>query len=418
MLSIKTRYVLLAALSLLPAFGSFAQKPLTLQEILREIELNNPSLKSYDNMIKSQEAKVEGAGAWMAPMIGAGTFMTPYPGQGMVGEGDKGAFMISAEQDIPNPAKLKARKEYQRSLSQTYFFEKNIRFNELRATARRAFFDLLIATKKYKFQKENQQIVQNMKKLAEIRYPFNQGSLTQIFKVEGRGFDVDNMLLMTEGEIRSKKITLNTLMNRLPNAHLTVDTNQAIAFNPVANLDTTYFSETRSDVLHMQHDIHSMLVNIKAMKQEAKPDFRLRFDHMDNYAAMMPTQFTAMGMISIPIAPWSSKMYKSEVKSMSYQKTAMEQQKQAMVIEMLGMARGMENELLTMQKQLNNYENKILPTLNKALKAAMITFQQNKGDANMMMESWDAQNMGQMNYLDQLQKFYQMIADYEKIIER
>jgi len=407
----------LLALSILPQ-SSFAQKTLTLEEIIREIELNNPSLKSYEAMIKSQEAKVEGAGAWMAPMVGAGTYMTPYPGSKMVGEGDKGAFMVSAEQDIPNPAKAKAQREYLKSISQTYFYEKNIKFNELRASARQLFFDLLIATKKYKFQKENQQIMQNMKKLAEIRYPFNQASLSQIFKAEGRVYESDNMLIMTEGEIRSKKIALNTLMNRESLTALSIDSNYKAVFNPIANLDTSYFAETRSDALHMQHDIHAMQANIKVMKQEAKPDFRLRFDHMDNYSSMMPGQFTAMGMISIPIAPWSSKMYKSEIKAMNYQKTSMQQQKQAMLIEMLGMARGMESELLTMQKQLDNYENKILPTLNKALKTSMLSYQENKGDLNMVIDNWEALNMSQMNYLNQLQRFYSMIADYEKVVER
>lgn len=414
MLSIKR---ILLYLFLVISFPGFAQV-MSLDQILKEMEKNNLSLKAYDNQIKSKDAKVAGAGAWMAPMIGAGTFMTPYPGQGMVEDSDRGAFMISAEQDIPNPAKVKAKREYLKTQSETYFLEKNQRFNEIRAKARSLYFDLLIAYKKAGYQEENQQIMQTMKKLADIRYPFNQGSLSQIFKAQGRTYEAENMLLMTESEIRTKKISLNVLMNRNPASPLQIDTSFVVSFKPLANLDTTYLAETRSDVLHMQHNIMVMEANINLMRKEAKPDFKIRFDNMANYSAMMPNQFTVMGMLSIPIVPWSSKMYKSEIRSMNFERIAMRQQKEAMLTEMLGMSKTMENELLTMQKQLGNYESKILPALNKNLKVSMLSYQENKEELNTVIDGWETVNMAQMNYLEQLRKFYQMIVDYEKNIER
>lgn len=414
MLNIKNILLLALMFCSIQSFG----QTLSLQQILEEIQKNNLSLKAYENLIRSKEAKVEGAGAWMAPMIGAGTYMSPYPGQGMIDENDKGAFMISAEQDIPNPAKIKAKKEYLKTQPATYSYQKTIRFNELRAKARQLYFDLLIAYKKAGYQKENRQIMQTMKKLAEIRYPLNQGNLNEIFKAEGRTYEAENMLLMTESEIRSAKIALNALMNRNPTAELRIDTAFLVSFNPIANLDTIYFSETRSDILHMDHDIRAMRTNINLMRQEAKPDFRIRFDHMSNYSAMMPRQFTIMGMLSIPIAPWSSKMYKSEIKSMNFEVAAMQEQKKGMLTEMTGMVKGMENQILTMQKQVNNYEKKILPALNKNLKVSMLSYQENRGNLLTVIDAWETINMAQLNYLDQLQKFYQMIVEYEKNIER
>ncbi len=65
-----------------------------------------------------------------------------------------------------------------------------------------------------------------------------------------------------------------------------------------------------------------------------------------------------------------------------------------------------------------NYEKKILPSLQKYLKVSILSYQENKSDLNTVIDSWEALNMSQMNYLDQLQKFYQMIVEYEKNIER
>jgi outer membrane protein TolC len=415
MLNIKKIGLILLFMSSKLAFG---QLVMSLDQILEEIKSKNVGLKAYDSRIQSKDAKVEGAGAWMAPMVGAGTFMTPYPFSGMGGDSDRGALMISAEQDIPNPAKVKAKREYLETQSLSEVHAQSELFNQYKAGARQLYFGLLIDYKKIKYQEENKRIMETMKKLAEIRYPFNQGGLNQVFKAEGRAFESENMILMTESSIRSKKIALNTLMNRSADLDFQIDTSFKVVFVPKADLDTAYFASSRSDILHMEHDINTMKKNIVLMKQEAKPDLKLRFDHMSNYSTMMPRQFTVMAMLSIPIVPWASKMYKSEIKSMSFEQEAMRQQKSAMLTDLLGMSRSMENELFAMQKQLANYEQKIVPSLQKYLKVSILSYQENKSDLNTVIDGWEALNMAQMNYLNQLEKYYQMIVDYEKNIER
>ncbi len=415
MLNIKKIGLIVLFMSSRLAIG---QDKMSLEQIFEEIKSKNIGLKSYASRIQSKDAKVEGASAWMAPMVGAGTFMTPYPFQGMAGENDRGALMLTAEQEIPNPAKVKAKREYLQIQSKGDIYAQSELFNQFKARARQLYFGLLIDYKRIYYQEENKRIMETMMKLAEIRYPFNQGGLNQVFKAEGRAFESENMILMTKSSIRSKKITLNTLMNRSAEMDLQIDTSFQVNFIPKADLDTAYFASSRSDILNMQHEINVMKKNINLMKQEAKPDFRLRFDHMSNYSAMMPRQFTVMGMLSIPIVPWSSKMYKSEIKSMNFEQEAMRQQKAAMLTDMLGMTRSMESELTLMQKQLANYEQRIVPSLQKYLKVSILSYQENKSDLNTVIDAWEALNMAQMNYLNQLEKFYQMIVDYEKNIER
>lgn len=414
-------YIIRNFILLVLLFGStitYCQEVLTLDKVLQEINANNPTLKAFDSQVKSQDAKVDGAGSWMAPMVGVGTFMTPYPGSMVMDEADRGAWMLSAEQDIPNPAKTKAKAKFLAAQSSITRAAQAVQANQLRARAKQLYYELLVANKKIAFQKENQAIMGTMKKLAEIRYPYNQGSLGQVFKTEGRLYESENMILMTESEIKSKKIALNALMYRPVSSDFTIDTTQKVTFTPLAVLDTSYLATNRSDIQQMDRSIRAMELNISQMRQEAKPDFRIRYEHMSTRAAMMPNQYTLMGMISIPIAPWSSKMYKSEIKSMNFEREAMRQQKEGMLSEMLGMTKSMETEVLNMQTQLRNYETKILPALNKNLKVSMLSYQENKGDVNTVIDGWEAVNMSQMNYLEQLQKFYQMIVEYEKNIER
>ncbi len=398
--------------------SSFAQEVLSLDEILKQISQNNPALKAYENRIKGQDARVEGAGAWMAPMVGAGTFMTPYSGQNSETGERRGSFMITAEQGIPNPAKVRAKADYLAAQSAITGSEQNFLANQLKARATELYFNLLVDNKKIDYQKENLSIMQTMKKLGEIRFEFNQGGLNQIFKAEGRFYEAENMILMTESNIRSDKIELNALMYLPASNNFSIDTNYTVAFNPIVDLDTGYLAANRSDILQMDRSIDAMGLNIAQTRQEARPDFKIRFDHMFTYSALMPNQYTLMGMLSIPIAPWSSRGYKAEIKSMSFEREAMRQQKEAMLVESLGMVRAIENNLRNMQTQIANYENKILPALDKNLKVSMLSYQENKADLNTVIDGWEALNAAQLTYLDQLEKFYKMIVDYEKNIER
>ena len=134
MLSIKNISAII--LLLLAAPRTFGQELLTLQQVLQQIEQNNPALRAYDSRVKSQDTKVEGAGSWMAPMVGAGTFMTPYKGSEAVSEMDRGAWMFAAEQDIPNPSKTRAKSAYLQSQSAIEVAGREAAANELRAAGK------------------------------------------------------------------------------------------------------------------------------------------------------------------------------------------------------------------------------------------------------------------------------------------
>lgn len=411
------RIVFFAWLFVAPALVA-GQDVLTIDQVLEEVSQNNPAIRALDSRIKSSEAKVEGAGAWMAPMVGAGTFMTPYPGAELMNDSEKGSWMFSAEQEIPNPSKIRAKKKYFASQSAISLAEQEMQVNQLKARARDLYYGIVVLHKKLGYQAENKMIMQNMKKLAEIRYPYNQGALGQVFKAEGRLYETENMLLMTEAEIQSNKIALNALMNRPPQTEFQIDTTLEIRFKPLANLDTAYLSGNRSDLKQMDRSILAMEYNIDQMRKEAKPDFRIRFEHMLPRSQMMPNQYSMMGMLSIPIAPWSSGMYKSEVKAMSFEQDAMKKERESMLTQMFGMTKGMENSLMNMERQLRNYKEKILPALRKNLQVSMLSYQENKGDLNTVIDGWEAINMAQMTYIEQMQLFYKMIVDYEKNIER
>jgi hypothetical protein len=224
---------------------------------------------------------------------------------------------------------------------------------------------------------------------------------------------------MTHGEIDEKKYRLKSLMNLSPATAIMVDTTTYVHYEAIDVVyDTAALSVQRSDVRQIDETIEVMRLNQKLQSYQAKPDFRVRFDHMQPLGDMMPKQFTAMAMVSIPIAPWSSKMYKSEVKGMQYDIEAMKKGREAILIEARGMLAGMASKLNRMRQQLDNYNTKIIPALRKNYETLMLAYEENREQLPIVIDGWEAMNMAQLDYLDKLDEYYTMIVNYEKELER
>lgn len=407
----------LSILLLLITLSSSAQV-ISLDSVLSVIDKQNPMLQEYDSKVKAMNAYTEGAKSWMAPMVGGGPFFYPYPGQRLMDERDKGMFVLNVEQDIPNPAKLNAKRNYLASKASVEEKGRSYQFNQLRAEAKENYYQWLVLEKKGKVLQENKRIVELMLKLARIRYPYNQGSLGNIYKAEARLHEVDNMILMNTAEMEDKSYRLKSLMKLSEDAVLRIDTTTQISFDANKVLyDTAALSSSRSDVQQINRSIEVMRQNQLWQKTQAKPDFRVRYEHMQPRGDMV-TQFSLMAMVSIPIAPWSSRMYKSEIAGMTHEIEAMKKGREAILIEARGMLAGMASQLVRMKQQLENYDQKIIPALKKNYETLLLAYEENREQLPIVIDGWEAMNMAQMEYLNKMQEYYLMIVRYEKEIEK
>lgn len=410
--------ILAVLLLLLPLqLLSQTKQVLSLDTILQRIDKKNVLLQSYSLKAEGYKYSAEAATAWMAPMVGVGTFMTPYPFQEVMDDRDKGSLMFRVEQDIPNIGKLNKKKKFIRSQGNIENATRTITLNDYKAQAKQLYYSWMVAEERMKVLDQNERIMLTMKKIEEVRYPYNQSQLGNVYKIDARIEENKNMIRMQEGEIAKARAWLNSLMNQPGNADFSIDTSIIPIFNPALH-DTTSLAAVRGDIKKMDAGIESMQLSIQAMKAEKNPSFKIQFDHMNSFDKMMPKAYSVMAMMSIPIAPWSSKMYKSDVKAMQYNVQAMEKEKSAMLQETQGMLYGMQYEILTMQKRIQGLETKIIPSMQKSLDVNFLNYQENKLQIPVVIDSWEALNMLQNNLLDEKLKLYQMIVDYEKELYR
>lgn len=424
MLNIKG-YCLAAAWLLTSAATTLAQDSaapakniLPLDSVLRIIAENNPVLQQYDYRARALDAYAEGATSWMAPMVGGGVFQMPYPGQKVMETRNGGMYMLSAEQDIPNPTKQRAKQKYMRSRAAIETTGKDYTYNQLRADAKAAYYQWVVLEKKQTVLKESERIMQFMLKLANVRYPYNQASLGSIYKAEARLHEVENMQLMNRNEMEQKNIQLNILMHLPTSAEYRVDTTVRVPTLDIPEITPEFLNSARSEIRQLDQTIASMRLNLELEKLERKPDFKIRLEHMFPHGNGMPQQFTAMGMISIPIAPWASSMYKANVKAMELEIQGMQLEREHMLNEAQSMVRAMAAEVNTKRQQVQNYQTKIVPALRKNYAATMLAYEQNTTELPLVIDAWEALNMAQIEYLNNLAELYLMLVNYEKELER
>ncbi len=386
---------------------------LSLDSVYKKIETSYPEILMYQSKIKSIQAQAEGAKSWMPPTASFGLNQFPYDFMMLKSKDDpmnQAGLMFSVEQMIPNGAKLNAKENYISSLADVQTNDAEWTKNILRSNAKLLYYQRYVAEKKMKIVQDNLDLLNLFIATAEERYKYNQADLSTIYKAQARIADLKNMMSMLLSQIAESNIGLNILMNRDVNTTFSIDT--SIALN---NYETLPFPDTasvkRSDILSMQSSISSMALNQKYMLSFKKPDFGLKVQHMQMFG--MPNQFSVMGMMTIPIVPWSAKMYKSDVKSMGFEIDAMKKEKETMQL----MAVRMSSEKLTMlrfeKEQLNNYESEIIPSYQKNLDAALLAYKQNTGSFFILLDAWDMTLMKQMEYLDKLNSVLKLQAEYE-----
>ena len=391
---------------------------LSLPTIFQKIEASYPEILIYESKIKSIQAQADGAKSWMPPTVSLGLDRFPYDFSMLNSKDDpmnQAGLMFSAEQMIPNGAKLNAKKNYIKSLTSVQQNNADWTKNILRNNAKLLYYQRYVAEKKMKTVEENLQLLNLFIATAKERYKYNQSDLSTIYKAQAKITDLKNMKSMLLSQMAESNIGLNILMNRDINTAFSIDT--SIALN---NYDTLLFVDTstikRSDILSIENSIASMTLNQKYMSSFKKSDFGIKAQHMQMYG--MPNQFSVMGMLTIPIAPWSSKMYKSEVKSMGFEIAAMQKEKETMQL----MALKMSTEKLIMwrfeKEQLNNYVSEIIPSYEKNLETSLLAYKQNTGSFFLLLDAWDMTLMKQMEYLDKLNSVLKLQAEYEFESER
>lgn len=386
---------------------------ISLEKLLQQVETNYPSIVQYQYNIQALQAKTEGAKSWMPPTFSTGVMRYPYNLMMLKERNDpmnQAGIAFSIEQMIPNQSKLNAKKNYLSSLSEIEKSKSDWTKNELRKEAKLLYYNRFVNEQKQNIVTESEEVLNLLLSTAEAKFSSNQSQLQTIYKAKAKLAELKNMQYMLLGMIAESNIGLNILMVRDVNTTFEIDTLIEPQKYSYTTTDTSNISN-RSDITAMSKYIQSMQFEQKVMKIGNRPDFGVRAEHAQMFG--MPNQWSVMGMMTIPIVPWSSKMYSSETKSLGFQIQAMEQEKQTMEL----MAKRMLAEKLIMLNyetgQYENYRKEIIPAFENNLQANLLTYKQNTGDFFVLLDAWEMLLMKKTEMYDKLFNILKLEAEYE-----
>jgi len=402
--------------------NTYGQTKMNLENIFSIIQKDHPEMKVYDAQIRSLDEAAKGAKSWIPPEFGAGFFMTPYnlnltkstittmgPQNGI------GSFMITASQMFPNKKEQNANKAYLQSLSSVNKENKKVALNELYAEAKKNYYDWLIIEKKQTVLNDNEKLLNFMIQSTELRYKNNLGKLNAYYKAKAELGKIENQKEELNNEIKQKQITLNTLMNRDKNEDFEIDTNYIIKY--YSSIDSNYLIQSRSDIKAVEQDLKINQLELNLEKAKQLPQFGIQYDHMIGFGKS-PWLFSLMATVKIPLAPWSSGSYKANIESLKWKQQSFEAQKKVIINQATGEAESLLSSINSKKKQLQLFEENIIPALKKNYQIMQLAYEQNTGELFELLDAWQTLNMTQLDYLSQLQELLNLQTQMDKILEK
>ncbi|MBS3915625.1 MAG: TolC family protein [Bacteroidetes bacterium] len=392
---------------------------INLDSILNVIEKNHPELKMYEAQANAYAAYAKGAKALEPPQFGTGFFMTPYNPMMWKADGSNtgmGSVMFSAQQMFTNPKKLDANADYMQSMVNIEREMQGATRNEMFGMAKMRYYEWQVLKRKLKILSENEALLEYIIKSTEIRYTYGMDKLSAYYKAKAMLGEVQQMKLMAETEIRQLMVELNTLMARDKNMEFDIDSIFSLKNYDSLLVDSAEITSKRSEYRALSANIN--LLRSKQLLEYSKrlPDFGLRYDHMFTFGKQ-PQLFSLMAMMTVPIAPWSSRMYKSSITGLGFEIEALKSRQESLINATTGNLENIKFQIRNKKLQIGLYEKTIIPSLQKNYQTLLLAYEQNTEELFMVLDAWQNLKVSQLGYLDLLNDLLQLQVQYEKQLE-
>ena len=411
---------LVTLLLLLPYFTRAQVPPvLPLDSLLRLVEQRNPQLRQYDARIKAADAYVAGARGWAAPQVGVGPFMRPYqPGQvadnnGAMAPMAKGSLMVTATQMIPNPARQRATARYLQSRGAVEAADLAVVLNQLRADVKLNYYNWLMVNQKLRIHAANETLLTFVIRSIELRYKYGGSKLSDAYRAKATLLRHHAEEMALEGEWKAARANLNALLNRDPQTPFYVDTTYRL--RPLdRGLDTAELATARHDVLALDQQLTRNQRQREVEHAARLPEFGVQYSHMNTLAAGAPNQYSLMGMVSLPFAPWAARQYKANQVGLGLEAQALREQRAALLTQAAGRVEALNARRRAKYGQVIMYQNDIVPALLKSYQATLLAYEQNTEDLTAVLQAWEDLRATRLEAADQQQQLLQLQVEFER----
>lgn len=389
------------------------QPAVKLDSLVAELLRLNPELQAARKRYEAALTRPAQESALPDPRITAGWVSNgwPYPGAGL-GSEPTSNLGIQFAQEVPFPGKRAIKGGIARKEADSE--AQSIRATELRLVAqlKEKYYDLIFNYEAVDLIRRNQELLQQMAKVAEARYSAGKAMQQDIVKAAIEVSILDHQLIALEQKRLSAQAEINALLNRPPDADL--GRPEAVAslppLEPFESLRTRAL--VASPMLQAQRAvIDSRQLGIQAAQKAYYPDF----DFMSGYynqGAMKP-MWEFKVQLNIPLYFGKKQRYGLEEAGANLaeaQRTYRSDQQSLLF--------GLRQRYLAAeaaQKLMNLYSRQVVPQSELALKSSLASYEGGEVDFLTVLSNFTTIRDYQMNYFEQRAEYLKALSGLEEL---
>jgi cobalt-zinc-cadmium efflux system outer membrane protein len=390
----------LAANGVSPALAAGA---LTLDEAVNAAVNNNPAVIESQKRWEEKKAGVAIASTLPNPKVGIMKDDIPTgtlgPGQGMMTE-----YTLSQEFMFPGKLGLMGKMAASdAAMSEGSYREKRL---QTYVDAKAAYYDLLYASKALEIGKENQQLMGQLAKVAQVNYSTGMVPLQDTLRAQTEYSKMTTDLISMAGMEAVARAKLNVIMGRPADAELAVseEFNAPPPNFELAGLQSTATS-AKPSLQGMQSQVAMAESGVELAKKQSLPDFELRLGYkVPRDLEMSRKTWKVELMAMLPL--WQGKN-KAQVDGA---RANLEASKAALtgMQNMIGLDVQMAlTDAQTAWSQIDLYKNTIVPQAEQSYQAAVISYTNGKADFMAVLDAITTLRTAKLGY-------YKAKIDYEK----
>jgi cobalt-zinc-cadmium efflux system outer membrane protein len=387
---------------------SISTAPVTLKELIREAEQNNPEIAAAERGYAAATHVAPQESALPATQFTVQQFSvgSPRPFAGYTNS-DFAYVGLGVSQEIPYPGKRGLRAQVANREADV----RHIQIESMRRTVtdklKAVYFRLAYLQQTLWVLQRNDQLLKDVEQIVEARYRVGQGNQQEILRAQLQHTKILQEITMHHRQVGQLEAQLKQLLNRSPDTpDIQAEPLAARALNHNASELFDLVKQQNPDVQVQQAMLNKTESQIALAKKEFRPDFGVQYTY-ENTDRKFRDYYMASFSITLP----NRGRRKAELAEAEANRDQANKQLEAEVRRRLAEVKGQLVVAQTSEEQLKIYKDGLIPQSDATFHSALAAYQANRQDFQTLLSSFmDALNL-QLEYQREL-------ADHEIALAR
>ena len=386
---------------------------LTVDQVLRDVLLNNPSLKAARANWEAMKQRVPQARAWEDLRAGfdtiAGRFVSIPPNSFTDQK-------LMVEQPVPLSGKNRLRGEAAEAEAMVAFADLHRRELDVVARGRTLFYRLANAYEQLKINQNNSELLERFVEISRAKYEAGSKPESDVLIAETDLVKLHEARADILRQISDAESQLNVVMNRsaqspLPRPEKLRPPMLGLELTPLQNLALT----NRPELLMARKKTEAAEAKLSAARREWIPDPNLRVE-ASRYNDASQAASEVMAGVSINLPWFNRRKYKAAIEEAREMKNAAEYELESARKQTLGLVREALQKVETFHHHVELFRDRVVPLARQNVSATRLAYETDKtGFLNLIDAQRTLQEVEGM-YWNHLTEYLSALAELESVV--